>query len=341
MYTAGAIQIGSGRLKSARQMNTPGRLKQPMNIWFIDTETSGLPGTREPATAANYRRWDTCRLVQLAWRHKKDAGSFTVRPDGYAIPEDAVRIHGISSAIAARDGIPLSDALDRIVAMAGAMTTIVAHNVAFDVNTLVAELYRAGRAADAAALAAMPTFCTMRAGTEPGAKYPTLCELHERYFGTPRAPLPVHQATVDVLMCQEIFHRMAARKAARQSPAPALSLDGLPASAPSPALASSPALAPSPALEFTPAPTPAPTPALAPSLFQTGTPCEPADPISVRLAAAIADLQLLIADSASDRMRSAIQESLEEISAGLCAADARLGRLEDALSGQMSRSDRP
>lgn len=62
----------------------------------FDTETTGLPDSFS-APLSNVDNWP--RVVQLAWAafdirgRKTDARSHVIRPDGFEIPKDAVRIH--------------------------------------------------------------------------------------------------------------------------------------------------------------------------------------------------------------------------------------------------------
>ena len=62
------------------------------NILFFDTETTGLP----PKNA----KWDEDfnefpYLCEVAWIFGRKTESHIIRPDGWTIPEDASKIHGI------------------------------------------------------------------------------------------------------------------------------------------------------------------------------------------------------------------------------------------------------
>ena len=70
---------------------------------IFDTETTGLPRDwNAPLTDAD--NWPRC--TQIAWQlHDKTAIAFPTRiiwcvPDGFTIPYDAEKIHGISTALA-------------------------------------------------------------------------------------------------------------------------------------------------------------------------------------------------------------------------------------------------
>ena len=74
--------------------------RHPIYI-FIDTETTGRPRCWN-ASPHDTDNWP--RLVQIAWAIYDADGrpmgttSFIVKPNGFAIPDDAQRIHGISTA---------------------------------------------------------------------------------------------------------------------------------------------------------------------------------------------------------------------------------------------------
>ena len=174
-----------------------------MHLVF-DTETTGL-----------------CRgrLVQIAWLLCDDDGQtvrrecFIVRPDGFAIPPDAVRIHGITTDRAIFSGIPLRAALEAFRQAAAESGTVVAHNLAFDSGVVAAECTRCGVANP---LAVMPSFCTMEASVgvcglrRPGGlKWPTLTELHRTLFGSVYSG--AHDAGNDAAACARCFFELRRR----------------------------------------------------------------------------------------------------------------------------------
>ena len=74
---------------------------------LFDTETTGLPKNwKAPVTDLN--NWP--RLVQLAYLfydnngNEISAGNHIIKPDGFIIPTDASRIHGISTEKAIQEG---------------------------------------------------------------------------------------------------------------------------------------------------------------------------------------------------------------------------------------------
>ena len=83
---------------------------------IFDTETTGLP-KRWDAPITDTNNWPRC--IQIAWQLHDDMGNliehqdYLVQPDGFNIPYDAERIHGISTELAQAEGIPLIDVLEK------------------------------------------------------------------------------------------------------------------------------------------------------------------------------------------------------------------------------------
>ena len=81
---------------------------------IFDTETTGLP-KKWNAPLSDLENWPRC--VQLAWQLHNEKGecisqqSYIINPDGYTIPFDAERIHGISTELAIKEGENLSKVL--------------------------------------------------------------------------------------------------------------------------------------------------------------------------------------------------------------------------------------
>ena len=87
---------------------------------FFDTETTGLPRNwKAPVTDLN--NWP--RLVQLAYLYydadgkKIMGGDCIIKPEGFTIPTDASRVHGITTERALEEGVAAvhRGAADRIL----------------------------------------------------------------------------------------------------------------------------------------------------------------------------------------------------------------------------------
>ena len=81
---------------------------------IFDTETTGLPKNfRAPITDTD--NWPRC--IQIAWQLHDELGNciehedYLIKPEGFNIPYDAEKIHGISTELAEQDGIPLIEVL--------------------------------------------------------------------------------------------------------------------------------------------------------------------------------------------------------------------------------------
>ncbi len=180
---------------------------------IFDTETTGLP-TRRGAPPSDVTAWP--RMVQLAWAvydasgNRTAARSFLIRPDGFTIPKDAQRLHGISTEIAARGGVPVGEALAPFAEAAGSAKLMVAHNFSYDSGVVGAEFHRLKLANP---IAGKPRVCTMEAATRycaipssRGFKWPNLEELHRKLFGAGLGE--AHNAEADVESCAKCFFEL-------------------------------------------------------------------------------------------------------------------------------------
>jgi DNA polymerase III epsilon subunit-like protein len=185
-------------------------------LLFFDCETTGLPRIRyfSPEVADEWPR-----LVQLAWAvydihgRGEEARCHIIRPEGFRIPADATRIHGISHARAVQVGRDLGEVLDEFVEAAEAPgTTLVAHNFDYDRGVVGGELVRTRKSLQ---FLELPSICTMKETTElcqlvrPGGygyKWPTLEELHCYCFG--HSYDGAHDASNDIGACARSFFKL-------------------------------------------------------------------------------------------------------------------------------------
>ncbi|PCE66089.1 DNA polymerase III subunit alpha [Sediminicola luteus] len=114
---------------------------------IFDTETTGLPQSYK-APMTDSANWPRC--IQIAWQLHDDMGrvlehdNFMVQPDGFNIPYESEKIHGISTELAQEQGIPLAEGLERFNAVLAKTKFLVGQNVTFDVNVMGAEFHRMG-----------------------------------------------------------------------------------------------------------------------------------------------------------------------------------------------------
>ncbi|MFC4267450.1 DNA polymerase III subunit alpha [Polaribacter marinivivus] len=173
---------------------------------IFDTETTGLPKSwNAPITDTD--NWPRC--IQIAWQLHDDMGNlldrndFLIQPDGFNIPYDAERIHGISTELAQEKGISLDEGLRLFNEALSKTTFIVGQNVEFDVNIMGCEFHRLGVENNLTKLPVLDTcteksalLCQLPGGRGGKFKLPTLTELHKHLFGIDFAE--AHNATADV-----------------------------------------------------------------------------------------------------------------------------------------------
>ncbi len=173
---------------------------------IFDTETTGLP-KRWDAPITDTDNWPRC--IQIAWQLHDAMGNcidhqdYLVQPEGFNIPYDAEKIHGISTELAQEQGVPLAEVLEKFNEALSKIKFVVGQNVKFDLNIMGAEFVRGDVANPLQELPVLDT-CTEHTASLcqiPGGRYgkfklPTLTELHEFLFNTPFAE--AHNATADV-----------------------------------------------------------------------------------------------------------------------------------------------
>ena len=173
---------------------------------IFDTETTGLPKSwNAPITDTD--NWP--RAIQIAWQLHDELGNlvehndFLIQPDGFNIPYDAERIHGISTDLAQEQGIQLSEGLDLFNDALKKTKFVVGQNVGFDVNIMGCEFHRLGVENNLTELPVLDTcteqtarICQIPGGRGGKFKLPTLTELHQHLFGSGFGE--AHNATADV-----------------------------------------------------------------------------------------------------------------------------------------------
>ncbi len=112
---------------------------------IFDTETTGLPHNYT-APITDLDNWP--RLVQIAWQlHDNKGGlisngNFIIKPEGFTIPFNAEKVHGISTKRALAEGHELKEALAKFAEDLGKAQTIIGHNIDFDNRIVGAEFVR-------------------------------------------------------------------------------------------------------------------------------------------------------------------------------------------------------
>ncbi|WP_159947061.1 DNA polymerase III subunit alpha [Polaribacter septentrionalilitoris] len=173
---------------------------------IFDTETTGLPKSwNAPITDTD--NWPRC--IQIAWQlHDKmgnliEHNDFLIKPEGFNIPYDAERIHGISTELADEQGIDLDKGLQLFNEALQKTKFVVGQNVEFDLNIMGCEFHRLGVENKLLELPVLDTctektaqMCQIPGGRGGKFKLPTLTELHNHLFGVGFGE--AHNATADV-----------------------------------------------------------------------------------------------------------------------------------------------
>lgn len=178
-------------------------------LLFFDTETTGIHRS--------------AHIVQLAALMTEDDGTtrgscnFIIKPEGYTIPEEASNIHGITTEIASRCGVPLATAISAFnnLALQCEKGVLVAHNIRFDINVMD---YACQRNGWPSRIVGMERFCTMEqmrdkvklpptprmvaAGIREY-KSPKLSEAYQFAFDKPFEN--AHDALYDVHGCKDLY----------------------------------------------------------------------------------------------------------------------------------------
>ncbi|WP_432671774.1 DNA polymerase III subunit alpha [Flavobacterium sp. SM2513] len=187
---------------------------------IFDTETTGLP-KRWDAPITDSGNWPRC--IQIAWQLHDDLGQliehqdYLVKPEGFNIPYDAERIHGISTELAEAQGATLAEVLAKFNIALSKTKFIVGQNLGFDINIMGAEFHRAGVDSQMSSMKILDTCTEVTASLLklPGGrggrfKLPTLTELHQYLFNKPFSE--AHNATADVEATTRCFFELIRRE---------------------------------------------------------------------------------------------------------------------------------
>lgn len=188
-------------------------------LLFVDTETTGIPQWHLPADDPSQPR-----VVDLAGllcdADGKEVGRFEsiVKPDGWAVPDEAAGIHGITTEIACAQGRPIAEVLDGFDALLAQASMLVAFNIRFDDKLLRGERRRLGRPDG---FGTVPVFCCMKAAS-PLCRMPPTDKMVDAGFSKFKTPklgeavqillgrehVGAHRAMADVVATKDLFFAM-------------------------------------------------------------------------------------------------------------------------------------
>lgn len=122
------------------------------NLLFIDTETSGLPVTKgynQYYPAQDLDKYQNSRIVQISWVVTDIKGEiisqhdYIIKPKNFIIPDDSIKIHGISNEKANNEGFDINYVLkNKLYPELKTCNKIIGHNIFFDNHIIKSELYR-------------------------------------------------------------------------------------------------------------------------------------------------------------------------------------------------------
>jgi DNA polymerase III epsilon subunit-like protein len=202
---------------------------------FFDIETTGLLGAKK--TEINYcNSKHFPHIVQVSWQlHRFENGIFTtistadfiIRPDGYTIPPESSKIHGITHETALEKGASIKSSISHFIddLTSNPNTYLVCHNIEFDVTILFYHLFKNDKERfmkyknqsipcictmlDSVALCKLPSMSKFTKPNDPY-KYPKLSELYRHLFGSDPVG-QLHNSRFDVectIMCfRELMKR--------------------------------------------------------------------------------------------------------------------------------------
>jgi len=188
-------------------------------ILFFDTETTGLPKIRKDNALAGPDNWPD--IVSIAWiifenGQRKPTKYYVIKPDGWTIEAESIKIHGITMDYAYEHGRNLADVLLELREDFKGCETVVAHNIEFDKNVLF-NAYKWRLNLNPWHIWPSSEFCSMiqsekelkisykYATSYRVYKSPTLTELYEATLS--RKPVGLHNSKADVEALMDIYEK--------------------------------------------------------------------------------------------------------------------------------------
>lgn len=209
-----------------------------MRLLIFDSETTGLPKTKlinqdyldlwPHIVQFSYAIYDT-ELQSIV-----EIFDYIVKlNDDVIIPEDSIKIHGITNEKSKKSGIPLKEVLDEFFYYLQTADKLIGHNVSFDINMVKVEIlrliYSEGNKISRdekknlkynlhyfsnlkniyCTLQESIILCNILAIDKKGntyMKYPRLIELHEKLFDS--KPNGLHNSLNDILVTLRCYMKM-------------------------------------------------------------------------------------------------------------------------------------
>jgi DNA polymerase-3 subunit alpha len=182
----------------------------------FDTETTGLPIDKK-APLTNFANWP--RVVQIAWQlydavgNLLEAENHLVCPDGFTIPYNATKVHGITTEFAIQHGLPIREVLSKFNETLLKSRYLIGHNLEFDTSAVGCELLRAEMETTMFSIPVLDTctettaaYCQLQGGRGGRFKLPSLGELYRILFNESFSD--AHNAAGDVEASARCFFEL-------------------------------------------------------------------------------------------------------------------------------------
>jgi DNA polymerase III epsilon subunit-like protein len=184
---------------------------------FIDTETTGLPVTKnfKYYNPKNTKYYDNARIIEIAYIIYDDNDlkikevTTLIKPSGFVIENS--HIHGITTEDAIMNGLEISDVLEELYddLFEYSINCIIAHNINFDINVILSECHRLDKDYLYCSIIKINKECTMHLGKIylKSTKNPKLNILYEYLFN--KEVTQEHRALSDTKICAACYFKMA------------------------------------------------------------------------------------------------------------------------------------
>jgi DNA polymerase III epsilon subunit-like protein len=185
-----------------------------MNTFVFDLETTGLPKYRNAKPFCS-NLYNEARIIEIGYVILNPDGDIIKRVDHFIKYDEEINIenshiHGISNEMVLEHGIKMEDMFDMLVIDLMGVDTLVAHNIEFDFNVLLSEVYRNYNNFRhlLGILYSKDLHCTMKMGKKhmKTSKFPKLTELHQQLFNVEW--VQTHRALDDVLTCAKCYNKI-------------------------------------------------------------------------------------------------------------------------------------
>jgi hypothetical protein len=210
-----------------------------MFVLVFDTETTGLPKTKViNETTIRYLP----HIVQLSYmiyevdsnKIVKISDNIVKIPENVELTKESIAIHGIDRNKMNEKGRPIVEVLREFLTDIDFIDLIIAHNIDFDINMIIVELYRCSMDTNnsrvkeinlpvTVQLQYMNRYCTMKNSIElcnikkfsktsgkEYVKFPTLSESYLKLFN--EKPNNMHNSLNDIYACFRCFYKLKYKK---------------------------------------------------------------------------------------------------------------------------------